>query len=242
MPIDVWFPLAIYYVDLPDSAAHQQGMIDSIRSALQSSATKRTSEQAAWTGDVHSVDQIHLNPAFAWITSQIGLQAFEYLKVLGHDLSRTELYIQRSWPVVSRRGQFVNRHAHHTADVSAVYYVSVPEGNAGQTRFFNDARQNELCGGLSSNMTSAYSQSNPLNYQSAVYTPIEGRLLLFPAKQTHDVLVNETDGERISISFDLILTSPVGDAHRGYEFLMPPPELWAKVPRPAVPPETSTET
>lgn len=230
MPIDVWFPLAIYYTDLPECGDYKESLVGVIREALAESGQKRTSANSAWTGDVHGVDQIHTNPAFAWLRQQVGNHAFEYLNHLGHDLSKTDLYIQRSWPVISQKGQLVNRHAHHTAHLSAVYYVSVPEGNSGQTRFYNDSRPNELSGGVASSMTAGYREYNPLNYQSAVYSPIEGRLLLFPAKQTHDVAPNETDGDRISVSFDFVLVSRETEARGSYEFLMPPPQLWQKVP------------
>ncbi len=230
MAIDVWFPLAIYYVDLPEGAAHKDALVQRIRKFMEAAVEKRTSAQAAWTGDVHGVDRIHSDVACAWLTDQVGRHAKEYLRALGHDLSKTDLYIQRSWPVVSQKGQFVSRHAHYTSHVSAVYYVSVPEGNCGQTRFYNDSRQNEVSMGIGSNMTSGYSNYNPLNFQSAVYSPVEGRLLLFPAKQTHDVGANETEEDRISISYDLVLASCVDATEGGYEFMMPPPNLWQKVP------------
>lgn len=235
MPVDIWFPLAIYFADLAESAGHNVRMKNWIQSSFGAAGPKRTSESSAWTGDIHRVDQLHHVPEFAWLSGEVGRHAYEYLNILGHDLSRIDVHIQRSWPVVSHPGQSVGRHAHHTADLSAVYYISVPPGNAGSTRFFNDSRQNELCGGLTTAMTSAYSTFNPLNYQSAAYAPLEGRLLLFPAKQTHDVLANESQGERISVSYDLILTSSPGSESDGYEFLMPPPSVWTRVPRPDTP-------
>ena len=232
MAIDLWFPLAIYYADLPEGSAHKEAITGRIRAALETPIQKRTTAPYAWTGDVHGVDQFHAAAALGWLTGQVGLHAREYLQALGHDLSKIELYIQRSWPVVSRPGQQVARHAHHTAHLSAVYYVSVPAGNSGATRFYNEARQNELSAGVGSAMTGGYAQYNALNLQSAAYQPVEGRLLLFPARQPHDVGINETGEERLSISYDLVLASRAGAAEGGYEFLMPPPAQWQRLDLP----------
>jgi len=169
MTLDVWFPLAIYYVDLPDSGQRNPALLERIDELLGTSGEQRTAASASWTGDVHNVDRLHLDPAFDWLTEQVGLHALEYLKQLGHDLAKTDVYVQRSWPVVTRQGQSVARHAHHTAHLSAVYYVSAPDDAAGgQTRFFNDHRPNELCPGIGSAMTNGYAESNALNYASAV--------------------------------------------------------------------------
>jgi uncharacterized protein (TIGR02466 family) len=232
MAIDAWFPLAIYYEDLADSAQHNPALLERIKDLCSASGERRTAATASWTGDVHNVDRLHLNPAFDWLTDQVGRHALQYLKTLGHDLKKTDIYIQRAWPVVAQRGQRVARHAHHTAHVSAVYYVSAPKSDAGgQIRFINDSKPNELSAGIGSSMTGGYSESNALNYGGAVYQPIAGRLLLFPAKQPHEVEANQTDEERISISYDLVITSRETPDQGHHEFLMPPPAVWRQISR-----------
>lgn len=232
MGLDIWFPLAIYYEDLADAEAHNPALLARIHALRAASGEPRTSANSSWTGDVHDVDRLHFDPAFAWLTDQVGAQALRYLKTLGHDLSRIDVYIQRSWPIIGHRDQRVARHAHHTAHFSAVYYVAAPtEGDGGQLRFLNDHRPNELSGGIGSNNTGGYAESNAFNHQSAVYRPVPGRIVLFPAKQTHSVDANLTDEARVSISYDLVVTSR-GTADQGHhEFLMPPPSVWRRVDR-----------
>lgn len=229
MPIDTWFPLGIYYADLDDSSDHKVSFVNRIKDLRQTATINRTTEEFSWTGDVHKVDMIHADPVFDWLNQHVGTHALEYLESFGHDLSMCDLYFQRSWPVIGKKGQSVNRHAHHTAHLSAVYYVSVPsEGDAGEIRFFNDAKPNELYEGISSSLTGGYKTYNNLNYQSALYTPIEGRLLIFPSKLTHEVEENETDGERISISYDLVITATEKPINKSPEFLMPALSKWRK--------------
>lgn len=232
MPIDTWFPLAIYYEDLAGSAAHKDALVEAVHRLREGGREKRTPEQAAWTGDVHAVEKIHLDPAFDWITEQVERHVQIYLQALGHDLQKMELYIQRSWPVISKAQQNVSVHAHYTANVSAVYYILVPtEGDSGKIQFLNETRPNEIARGISTSMTEGYSSFNQLNYGGALYQPIEGRLLVFPAKQKHEVNENTTSGERISLSYDLVVTANEAGGAGLYEFLAPSPSQWRRCAR-----------
>jgi uncharacterized protein (TIGR02466 family) len=145
-----------------------------------------------------------------------------------------ELYIQRAWPVVSRHQQDVGVHCHNPAHISAVYYVAVPESGSDESgclTFLDDARQNEISPGLGSENTDIIATWNTLNQDQALYSPLEGRLILFPAKQRHGVTMNHTEGLRVSLSFDIVLTATPGTAAGTYEFLTPPPNQWRRFSR-----------
>jgi uncharacterized protein (TIGR02466 family) len=231
MPIDTWFPLAIYYTDLPEAPKYKASLSEAILQLERDGNPRRAFPEMAWTGDLHGVEQIHTDPRFAWIVSQVEAETLLYLKSLGLDLSKVELYIQRAWPVVSRYQQEVGSHCHHTANISAVYYVDVPQSGtdeAGCLVFFDDARMNEVSPGLGSENTSIIHDWNYLNQDQAVYLPTEGRLLIFPAKQRHAVTMNHTDGLRLSVSFDIVLTAAAGEVAGAYEFLTPPPGQWKR--------------
>lgn len=231
MAVDTWFPLAIYYEDLSDAPQHQAALIEAVLDLEKSGYEPRNFPEMAWTGDLHGVEQIHLDSRFAWIVGQVERHTRQYLDALGLDLSQVDLYIQRAWPVVSRHQQEVGTHCHNTANISAVYYVAVPASGsdeAGCLAFFDDARQNEVSPGLGSENTDIIAQWNYLNQDQALYLPTEGRLILFPAKQRHGVTLNHTEGLRISLSFDIVLTAKPGQAAGSYEFLTPPPSQWKR--------------
>ncbi|NJL46189.1 MAG: hypothetical protein HC929_00070 [Leptolyngbyaceae cyanobacterium SM2_5_2] len=231
MPIDAWFPLAIYYEDLPDALLHREGLIKAVLALEEQGYAARNFPEMAWTGDLHGVEQIHADPRFAWVVEQVEIHTRCYLQELGLDLNQIELYIQRGWPVVSRHQQEVGDHCHNTANISAVYYVAVPASGtdeAGCLTFFDDARLNEVSPGLGSENTDIVSSWNYLNQDQALYLPTEGRLILFPAKQRHGVTINHTDELRISLSFDIVLTAAPGQAAGSYEFLTPPPSQWRR--------------
>lgn len=231
MPIDTWFPLGIYYEDLADAPHHKDALVEAVLQLEKQGYVARNFPEMAWTGDLHGVEKIHTDPRFAWIVNQVETHTVHYLQDLGLDLGRVALYIQRAWPVVSRHQQEVGSHCHNTAHISAVYYVAVPESGsdeAGCLTFFDDARQNEVSPGLGSENTDIVAAWNYLNQDQALYLPTEGRLLLFPAKQRHAVSLNHTEGLRISLSFDIVITAAAGAAAGSYEFLTPPPDQWRR--------------
>jgi uncharacterized protein (TIGR02466 family) len=230
MPIETLFPLAIYYDDLPDAAKHQQTLLDAVLQLEQNGAERRNYPEMAWTGDLHGVEQIHLDPRFSWIVEQVEQHTSIYLQELGVDLSKVDLYIQRAWPIVSRTEQEIGSHCHNTAHVSAVYYIKVPPADIydpGRLVFFDDVRVNEVSPGLGSENTDIIAEDNYYNQLQIAYEPAEGRLLLFPAKQRHGVTMNETAEIRVSLSFDIVLTA-TGSASGDYEFLTPPPNQWRR--------------
>lgn len=231
MPIDTWFPLAVYYEDLPEAAEHKESLLKAILQLEASVAERRNFPEMAWTGDLHGVHQVHLDPRFGWIVGQVEVHTQHYLTALGLDLSKVELYIQRAWPIVSRHQQEVGVHCHNTAHVSAVYYVAVPQSGtdeAGCLTFIDDARMNEVSPGIGSENTDIIATWNPLNQDQALYAPLEGRLILFPAKQRHGVTLNHGSDLRVSLSFDIVLTAAEGTAAGTYEFLPPPLSQWQK--------------
>lgn len=228
MPIDTWFPLAIYYEDLQEAPYQKADLLAAIFELESSVQERRNFPEMAWTGDLHGVHAVHQHPTFRWIVEQVEKHVIRYLKALGIDLSKVDLYIQRAWPVVSRHQQEVGMHCHNTAHLSAVYYVSIPlsgSDESGCLTFVDDARMNEVSPGLGSENTDIISEWTLFNQDQVLYAPVEGRLIVFPAKQRHGVTFNHTEEPRVSLSFDIVLTAAVG-ASGTYEFLTPPVSLW----------------
>lgn len=222
MPLDIWFPLAIQYVDGAIDGPARTDAVDALRRRTSGGHDGPT----AWTGDVNGDDQLHNDPAFDAVTAAVTGAAAEYLGELGYDLDLVELYAQRSWAVICRPGQYVAAHRHANAHLSAVVYLCAPP-DSGALRFTNTAQPNALSPG--SGGAGSLRTLNPLNYASALYQPVDGRIVLFPAQQLHDVLVNESALERISLSYDLMVSSR-GDRPGGvHEFLMPPPTRWRRL-------------
>ena len=233
MEIRELFPLRIYSETLEDFDQHKRALLDRIYTLRDGSGRKRTSRRYNWTGDTHGVDALHNDPAFDWLTDQLSRNVVVYMQELGHNLDNMDVHIQRSWPVIGTRGQSVKKHAHLTAHLSSVLYIKVPEPNrkAGRISFYNDAKPNQLASGMDSSMTDAIDRSNPFNQRRETFTPREGMLILFPAKVNHAVAENDTDEDRVSVSFDIILTARA-DRIGTNEHLMPAPVRWKSIALP----------
>ena len=232
MPIEPWFPLAIYYTDIEDAEAQKESLVSAILELEKQGKERRVDEKTAWTGDFHGVGKVQEDPRFKWIVKHIEAHTLQYLEEMGMDLDKMDLYIQRAWPVISRPNQSVGPHAHYTSHISGVYYVSVPENGTPESGAFvihNRSNMNEFIPNIGGEHTDAIKKWNPFNYKMGSYSPKEGRLLIFPSRQTHGVGQNKTNETRISLSFDIVITS-ANDGDPGlHEYLSPPPNMWKKI-------------
>lgn len=229
MKFKTLFPLVVAVSELKESAHYKQTFVNRILELRQSS-DNYVKADSSWTGDVHGIDTLHYDPAFTWLSEQVVLNAIHYMDKLGYDLNKYDLYLQRSWPIISGKGQAVTPHSHPTAHLSAVYYVSIPPKiKGGNLVFINESRPNELFEGVSSNMTKGYKEINAFNSTMAHFRPAEGHLVIFPANARHAVEPNETDEMRISISYDLVMTARSNNkVGRTPEFILPSPDKWRK--------------
>ena len=99
---------------------------------------------------------------------------------------------------INKNGHKNSRHSHFTSNLfmSGVYYVKVPE-NSGRIRFY-DPR-----GHIIRDAKDTVHFFGDHVYQYIV--PQEGMLLFFPTWLEHDVEENESDEDRVSVSFNIRL-------------------------------------
>lgn len=98
--------------------------------------------------------------------------------------------INDSWFNFSNKGNFQFDHNHGTEKFSGVYYYQT-NGLDGDIKFTTPIVAEKLGLGISRNI------------QSVSFTPVVGRMLIFPAYLEHRVEPNKTDNERISITFNV---------------------------------------
>ena len=112
-----------------------------------------------------------------------------------------KLQIVNHWININGPNTYNIIHDHPMSDLAGVYYVSVPK-NSGDIYF-----QNPQC-------FVAHSELNAYNIEARQYLrqelqkyiePQDGLLLLFPAYLKHGVTVNQSNEDRISVSFNIKL-------------------------------------
>ena len=99
------------------------------------------------------------------------------------------------WAIINKKGDSNNEHIHPNSNLSAAYYVKAPE-DCGEFVVNNPHA-------ISRNIFPERENPTELNRLMAKHKVEEGDLLIFPAYLPHHVLPNESDEERIVISFNL---------------------------------------
>ncbi len=116
-------------------------------------------------------------------------------QTLGWKTENKNISINAMWAIINKKNDFNVVHTHPNSFLSAAYYVSAPK-NCGrfQIENLNIARRHHYPEIL---------QNNELNAQVAGLDVNEGDLLIFPGYLPHKVAMNESDQDRIVISFNV---------------------------------------
>ena len=105
------------------------------------------------------------------------------------------------WINVNKPGDYNIKHTHPTSDLSGVLWVKAPE-ECGRIQFQSPVEFQTYTEVQS--YTEEFKNSN--NYFHTYYfSPIEGRMLVFPSHLQHEVLENKSNEDRISVSFNIDL-------------------------------------
>tara|TARA_B100001173_G_C15996259_1_gene551230 strand:+ start:64 stop:747 length:684 start_codon:yes stop_codon:yes gene_type:complete len=104
-----------------------------------------------------------------------------------------EYLIDASWITKTTKGKFALEHTHGATDISGVYYIKTNEQDG--NLFFKDPNERSV-GNLLMDLT----------VQQNVAPLQQGLLILWPGYLSHGTFANETDHERLSISFNIKFT------------------------------------
>jgi uncharacterized protein (TIGR02466 family) len=120
------------------------------------------------------------------------------LKVFQNNGWKTEnknIRIKEMWAIINKTGDFNVIHTHPNCYLSAAYYVKAPE-KCGRFQIENPNIAKR-------NFYPEIKTKNELNLQVAGMEIEEGNLLIFPGYLPHKVRANESNEDRIVISFNV---------------------------------------
>ena len=187
--VKTWFAEAIY-TDKIFNKAQNKEVADKIKT-LDSNYFKPTNEWNCSVINTFKTYQPHEDVKFANLVHTIEEHTNNFARALGseHNYKCTE-----SWVNIAKKGHYQEYHIHPNASFSAVYYVDRPK-NSGNIVFRKMPYETyELKGKIA---------ENKLTYQTAVYGPELGQLLIFRSYMPHMVTENRSDKNRVSIAFNL---------------------------------------
>lgn len=116
----------------------------------------------------------------------------DYVFTLGYT-GPMEYIIDSSWITKTTKGRSAVEHTHGSTDISGVYYIKTNEQDG--NLFFKDPNERSV-GNLLMDLT----------VQQNVAPLQQGLLILWPGYLSHGTFANETDHERLSISFNIKFT------------------------------------
>ena len=119
----------------------------------------------------------------------------DVFKILGWQYDPNKIIMTNMWAIINKKNNFNLPHIHPNCYLSAAYYVKTHDG-CGKIKFTNPNLVSRQRSPLIENKTD-------FNQNGIEIDPKEGDLLFFPAYLTHEVLKNNSDNERIVISFNI---------------------------------------
>ena len=106
-----------------------------------------------------------------------------------------KVFFSGMWAIINKKGSFNTEHIHPNSNLSAAYYVKAPD-NCGEFKVSNPHA-------ISRDKFPERDNPTELNRLIAKHKVEEGDLLIFPSYLPHSVLPNESEEDRIVVSFNL---------------------------------------
>ena len=126
---------------------------------------------------------------------EITKYVFDTIKNYGWKLDPTRTIISEMWAIINKPNDFNVIHTHPNSYLSAAYYVKVPK-KSGKFVFENPLD-------VSRHSHPKEEKKTEFNLRVAGLEIEEGELLIFPAYLPHKVSENESDEDRVVISFNI---------------------------------------
>ena len=103
------------------------------------------------------------------------------------------------WIMINPPTSYNSSHTHPEAHLSGVMWIKTPK-DCGDIQFNNPA---EFIGFVELNCYLSEVKNKTGTFGSTLYTPKAGKMLTFPSSLRHEVKVNESDEDRIAVSYNI---------------------------------------
>ncbi len=162
---------------------------------LRTESAERRSNEGGW----HSQTNLHTDDRLVQIRKIIGTTCAGCATSIGFDFTRHNLVFQSLWININGHGHSNRAHVHPQSFLSGAYYVDMPK----------DGGNIELFDPIAARVMSPFPADDlsPYTGQLLEHTCREGDLLVFPGWLQHSVQRNESNRDRISISFNMSFES-----------------------------------
>ena len=118
-----------------------------------------------------------------------------------NNIFECNIILDSLWVNINGKGHYNKEHQHPNSDLSGVFWIKSPK-NAGNLEFTSPhgfVQYKEL-----NFYSKKYREDNKAHHTYEFY-PVAGRIVIFPSFIVHRVLPNQSDEDRISVSFNILL-------------------------------------
>ena len=123
---------------------------------------------------------------------------FDVFKQYGWPFKADKVKINEMWSIINKKNSYNESHIHPNNLLSSVYYVRAPK-DCGKI-IFNNPNQ------VSLNRFPKDLKKTEFSANIQKIEPKEGNLLLFPSYLWHSVETNNSDEDRVIVSFNVSLS------------------------------------
>jgi uncharacterized protein (TIGR02466 family) len=134
-------------------------------------------------------------PAFRQLAKALDRHVAAFARELEYDLGRRKLVLDSLWANVLTEGGAHTSHIHPNSVISGTFYAAMPEGASALK--FEDPRHAMM---MATPPRKAKARAD--NRSFLYYAPAAGELLLWESFLRHEVPLNRSADERITISFN----------------------------------------
>ena len=184
-PTPYWYTHIWEFMRSETRVTFNEDMIGSINGMIEKNEGVRKSNRGGW--------QSKLLPPTGEL-EPLAFEISEFCKSI--NLGINEIVIPQMWINVNKKNDWNAIHSHGQYNLSGTYYVKVPK-DSGQI-VFRDPRPSAISNLF---MVNTFDKGEFRKVKT-----IEGLLILFPSYLDHFVEPSDADEDRISISFDVVVT------------------------------------
>jgi len=184
-PTPYWYTHIWEFMRSETRVTFNEDMIGSINGMIEKDEGVKKSNRGGW--------QSKLLPPTGEL-EPLSIEISEFCKSI--NLGINEIVIPQMWINVNKKNDWNTIHSHGQYNLSGTYYVKVPS-DSGKI-VFRDPRPSAISNLF---MVNRFDKG-----EFRKVKPIEGLLILFPSYLDHFVEPSNADEDRISISFDVVIT------------------------------------
>ena len=186
------FPVPLWGFDLDNSKEVNTSIENRVYQKSKNEKSRHASNEGGWHSEGNMSDDPVMKSLLRFIEWAVGELSTE----AGMKYSTYKIFL---WTNLNRPGDYNSVHSHPDSQLSGVYYVKIPSGDCGTLRLYNPMYH--------------YNYPNSQGYNIPFTTPTadvinkEGSLYIFRSPIMHDVTRNNTQEDRISVSFNIVFDS-----------------------------------